>query len=60
VRDDGDEMFAKIGRFKYETCGKPVQEEGKAGKVIYALKGIVPETFRMLDVWAVKKLGYLE
>jgi DNA polymerase III alpha subunit len=60
VRDDGDEMFAKIGRWKYDTIGKAVREEGKTGKVIYALKGVVPETFRMLDVRMVRKLGYLE
>jgi hypothetical protein len=60
VRDDGDEMFAKIGRWKYDTIGKAVREEGKTGKVIYALKGVVPETFRMLDVHMVRKLGYLE
>jgi DNA polymerase III alpha subunit len=60
VRDDGDEMFAKIGRWKYDTIGKSVREEGKTGKVIYALKGVVPETFRMLDVRMVRKLGYLE
>jgi hypothetical protein len=59
VKDDSDEMFAKIGRFKFETLGKMVQEEGKVGKVIYALKGVVPETFRMLDVYKVKKLGEL-
>jgi DNA polymerase III alpha subunit len=60
VRDDGDEMFAKIGRWKYNTIGKAVREEGKVGKVIYALKGVVPETFRMLDVYMVRKLGELE
>jgi hypothetical protein len=60
VRDDGDEMFAKIGRWKFDTIGREVQEEGKVGKVIYALKGVVPETFRMLDVHKVRKLGYLE
>jgi DNA polymerase III alpha subunit len=60
VRDDGDEMFAKIGRWKFDTIGREVQEEGKVGKVIYALKGVVPETFRMLDVHMVRKLGYLE
>jgi DNA polymerase III alpha subunit len=60
VRDDGDEMFAKIGRWKYDTIGKKVREEGKPGKVIYALKGVVPEMFRMLDVHMVRKLGELE
>jgi hypothetical protein len=60
VRDDGDELFAKIGRWKFDTLGRSVQEEGKAGKVIYALKGSVPSDFRMLYVHQVKKLGYLE
>jgi DNA polymerase III alpha subunit len=60
VRDDGDEMFAKIGRWKFPTIGRTVQEEGKLNKVIWALKGMVPETFRMLDVHMVRKLGYLE
>jgi DNA-directed DNA polymerase III PolC len=60
VRDDGDEMFAKIGRWKFPTIGRTVQEEGKLNKVIWALKGVVPETFRMLDVHMVRKLGYLE
>lgn len=60
VRDDGDEMFAKVGRYRYKDIGLEVQNEGQPGKVIWAMKGVVPETFRMLDVYKVKKLGYLE
>jgi hypothetical protein len=60
VRDDGDEMFAKVGRHRYKDIGLEVQNEGQPGKVIWAMKGVVPETFRMLDVYKVKKLGYLE
>jgi DNA polymerase III alpha subunit len=59
VRDDDDEMFAKIGRHMFPHLGREIQEGG-AGKRIYALKGEVPHNFRMLDVSNFRLLGELE
>jgi DNA polymerase III alpha subunit len=60
VRDDSDEMFVKIGRYKYETLGMRVRGYGRPGKSILAIKGEVPWNFRMIDVSAVKYLGDMD
>jgi hypothetical protein len=59
VRDDDDEMFAKVGRRLFPHLGHELQEGG-AGKKIYAMKGEVPQNFRMLDVLNFRLLGELE
>jgi hypothetical protein len=60
VRDDDDEMFCKVNRKLYEKLGKKIQEHARVGKAIYALKGPVPDSFRMLDVWNYKLIGDLD
>ena len=60
MRDDSDEVFAKVSRFNFDDVGRPIVERGKTGKALYAIKGIVPKGFRMIDVRAVRYLGDLE
>lgn len=59
-RDDTDEIFCKIDRFKYKELGLPVIERGRPGKSLYAIKGTVPPKFRMISVQAIRYLGDLK
>jgi DNA-directed DNA polymerase III PolC len=60
VYDDTDEILCQIDRFDYLTLGKEIEEKaGQAGDLLYAIKGIVPETFRMIKVSRIKYLGNL-
>lgn len=59
-RDDTDEIFCKIDRFKYQDIGLGVIERGRPGKSLYAVKGTVPPKFRMISVQAIKYLGDLK
>lgn len=58
--DDTDEIFAKIDRFEFEHLGRPILENGRAGKTIYAVKGTVPRGFRMIKITAIRRLGDLD
>lgn len=58
-QDDTDEIFCKVNRFDFERLGRPILENGRAGKSIYAVKGQVPRGFRMISVKAVKYIGEL-
>ena len=58
--DDTDEIMCTINERIYPSVGKPIVERGRAGKSIYAFKGLVPKDFRMIDVKAVKYLGDLD
>lgn len=60
VMDDTDEIFAKVTVQFYDAIGKDVAERGKAGKALYAIKGTVPENFRMIRISQMKYLGDLE
>lgn len=59
IEDDTDEIFAKVDRFKFDAIAKPIIERGKPGKALYAIKGTVPNDFRMISVEFVKYLGDL-
>lgn len=59
-RDDTDEIFCKIDRYKYQELGLSVIERGRPGKSLYAIKGTVPPKFRMISVQAIKYLGDLK
>lgn len=59
-RDDTDEIFCKIDRYKYKELGLQVIERGRPGKSLYAIKGTVPAKFRMISVQAIKYLGDLK
>jgi DNA polymerase III alpha subunit len=55
-KDDTDEIFCKIDRYKFEKLGLPVIERGRPGRAIYAVMGDCPADFRMLRV---KHIRYL-
>jgi DNA polymerase III alpha subunit len=59
-RDDTDEIFCKIDRYKYQELGLSVIERGRPGKSLYAVKGTVPPRFRMISVQQIKYLGDLK
>lgn len=60
IMDDTDTMFAKVGRFDYETMGKEIVNRGKPGKALYAIKGRVPPDFRMISVKMIRYIGDIE
>ena len=57
IRDDSDEIYVKVDRFDYERLARDIIERGKAGKVLYAVKGTVPPDFRMIKVHKILHLG---
>ena len=59
-RDDTDEMFCKINRFKFEEYGAAIVERGRPGKSVYAIKGRVPRDFRMISIDKIKYLGEMD
>lgn len=58
--DDTDEIFAKVDRFNFERLGRKIVEEGRAGKSLYAIKGTVPSSFRMIQIKAIRYLGEMD
>jgi DNA polymerase III alpha subunit len=60
LRDDTDEIFCKVHRRQFETLARPIIETGRAGKALYAIKGSVPDNFRMIWVERVKFLGFMD
>lgn len=60
MADDTDEIFCKIGRYDFERIGREVVERGKVGKALYAVKGTVPNNFRMISVKQIRYLGDLD
>lgn len=60
LADDTDEVFCKINRYRFEKMGRKIIEEARAGKSLYAIKGIVPGSFRMIDVKAIRYLGEID
>lgn len=56
-RDDTDEMFVKITRYKFPHMGEQILERGRVGKAIYAIKGAVSPDFRGLYPKQIKYLG---
>jgi DNA polymerase III alpha subunit len=57
VHDDTDEILCTINRWDYETVGKQIEAEGGQGDVLYAIKGTIPDSFRMLQVTGIRLLG---
>lgn len=60
LRDDEDEIFCKVNRFKFNELGRPIIERGGVGKALYAVKARVYKGFRGLDIIAVRYLGELK
>lgn len=56
VSDDTDTIFCKINRFSFQQMGQPLINRARAGKSIYAIKGWVPEDFRMIRVTNIRYL----
>jgi DNA polymerase III alpha subunit len=59
VHDDTDEILCKIERDSYLTVGKQVEEIGGQNDALYAIKGRIPRTFRMILVSGIRYLGKL-
>jgi hypothetical protein len=57
IADDTEEMLAMVGRYDYDRLAKPIIERGGAGKVLYALKGVIMKDFKMMVVKQVKYIG---
>jgi DNA-directed DNA polymerase III PolC len=62
VSDDTDTMFCKITRWDFPRIGKSIVDRGRAGKALYALKGVIKiyVTFRMMTVKQVRYLGDMD
>lgn len=60
MRDDTDEIFCKINRYDYKRIGEAVVNKGRPGKSLYAIKGTVPEDFRMISIKNIRYLGDLK
>lgn len=60
LRDDTDLIFTKINRHNFEAMGRAVVERGRPRRSIYAVKGTVPEDFRMIWVDRIKYLGDID
>jgi hypothetical protein len=59
LRDDTGDIFCKVNRFDFAELGPPLIN-GKAGESIYAIKGSIPEDFRMVWCKRVKYLGEVD
>jgi Bacterial DNA polymerase III alpha subunit finger domain len=57
VHDDTDEILCTINRWDYESVGKQIEAEGGQGDVLYAIKGTIPDSFRMLQITDIRLLG---
>jgi DNA polymerase III alpha subunit len=57
VHDDTDEILCTINRWDYERVGKQIEAEGGQGDVLYAIKGTIPDSFRMLQITDIRLLG---
>ena len=60
ITDDTDEVYCKVNRFDFQRLGLPIITQGKAGKSLYAIKGKVPNDFRMITIDRVKYLGNID
>jgi hypothetical protein len=58
--DDSDQILARINRFNYDLMAKEIIERGGVGRALYAVKGMVPRNFRMIDISTYKFLGYMD
>lgn len=60
VRDDTDEIFCKVDRYRFRELAQDIINRGRPGKAIYAIKGRVPRDFRMISIQSVRYLGDME
>lgn len=57
MRDDTDSMMGRISRYDFEEFGRPIVERGGAGKVLYAVKGVIPPGFNMMMIKQARYIG---
>jgi len=60
MMDDTDTIYCKVGRFDYARIGREIIERGNPGKALYAIKGIVPPSFRMIRIQQIRFIGMLD
>jgi DNA polymerase III alpha subunit len=61
IRDDTDELFCKIDRFNFIPLdAKGFMDTSQVGKTIVAIRGIVPNYFRMVRVQRIKMIGKID
>ncbi len=58
-KDDTDEIMCKIHQKDFETVGRTIIERGGQGDSLYAIKGVIPATFRMINISQIRYLGKL-
>lgn len=56
-RDDSGEIFAKVDRHDFDRLAPLFLEKAKKGKTLFAVKGYIPDDFRMLRVSGARKIG---
>lgn len=59
VNDDTDEILCQIDTRDYLTAGKKIEEIGGQGDALYAIRGTIPDTFRMIKITNIRYLGKL-
>jgi DNA-directed DNA polymerase III PolC len=57
VHDDTDEILCQVDTIDYEGAGKRIEEIGGQGDALYAIRGKVPDTFRMIKITNIRYLG---
>lgn len=60
IRDDSGEIFAKIDRSVFDELSPQIMDKVRIGKSIFALKGTVPNSFRMISVQRIKYIGEMD
>jgi hypothetical protein len=62
VRDDSfDKILCQIDRYTFEHLGQDVIEKSRnKGRAIYAIKGTIPSSFRMIKVSRLRYLGDMD
>ena len=60
IQDDSNKIFCKIDRFKFTRMARDMVDRGRVDKAIYAIKGTIPQGFRMISVNRIKYIGDME
>jgi hypothetical protein len=58
--DHTDTILCIVDRFDFVRLGLPVIERGRPKKAVYAVKGTVPATFRMIKVTDLRYVGDMD
>jgi hypothetical protein len=61
VNDDGfDDILCQVGRHEFARLAPPITDHGKAGKAVWAFRGVVPANYRMIYVRQAELIGDLD